>query len=219
MLSRAQTDQLLRSPLFWDEEERGVPALPDSFLNSLTAETFAAGETVAPHGGEIAAGVLLSGTASAEGESGVALNRFSPGSLFGVAALFGGDGYVSTVKAETRCEAVFFTTGQLADLFRSRGDLALAYIRFLSGRIRFLNRKISQFTAPTSAEALYLWAVRNSTDGLATATRGWSALARTLGMGRASLYRAIDELEREGRAVREGDKGLRLLADSEPTNQ
>ncbi len=216
MLSREQTEILLTSPLFGSGE--AAAELPEPFLAALSPESFAPGEIVAPHSGEAAAGVLLSGKASAAGESGVALNAFQPGGLFGVAALFGGDSYVSTVRAESRCEAVFITTAQLEELFRSRGDLALAYIRFLSDRIRFLNRKISQFTAPTAAEALYLWASRNQTGGLATASQGWSALARTLGIGRASLYRALDELERTGRAVREGDRGLRLPETTDDTH-
>ena len=58
-------------------------------------------------------------------------------------------------------------------------------------------------------------AERNSRDGLAEASQGWSALAKALGIGRASLYRAMDELEQNGKARREGDRGLRLLEKNE----
>ncbi len=206
MLTQRQADSLAHAAVFRDCGE-----LPRWFLEKLEVCRFDAGEAISP-GGDGGACVLLRGKAAARGESGVALNFFEEGSFFGVASLFGGAEYVSTVRAESACEVVFVGEKELERLFAECPAAALSYIRFLSGRIRFLNSKIAAFTAPSAAEALLVWARENAADGVAVAGRGWSALARTLGIGRASLYRAMDELEQSGRAVREGERGLRLVA-------
>lgn len=68
--------------------------------------------------------------------------------MFGAAALFGKDsGYVSTVISKTASDVLFVSESKVKELITSDSQVALAYISFLSDRIRFLNRKISAFTA------------------------------------------------------------------------
>ena len=88
----------------------------------------------------------------------------------------------------------------------------MSYIAFLSQRIRFLNRKIDSFTAPSAREALLRHLLEIHRDGAAEITGGYSQLARTLNIGRASLYRALDALEAEG-CIRRDGKCITILED------
>ena len=77
------------------------------------------------------------------------------------------------------------------------------YLGFLSGRIRYLNRKIG-FLSAGSAErklALYLASLGKETVRLDASI---SALSELLDVGRASLYRAFDKLTEDGFIRKEG---------------
>ena len=139
------------------------------------------------------------------------LKTIGPGQCFGAAALFcPAEDYVTTVQAETAALLVFLPHQWLVRLFETYPQASVAYIAFLSQRIRFLNRKIDSFTAPSAQEALCRHLLAIQQDGVARISGGYSQLARSLNMGRASLYRALDALEAEGRIRRDG-KAIRLL--------
>ena len=159
----------------------------DAVLAGRGPEVFARGQEIySPHRFRRALGVLAEGEAVVEKDSGAVLNLLRPGDCFGAAALF-------------------LTDEELTAAFRAYPDMALAYIGFLSGRIQFLNRKIDSFTSPTAADAVWNWLVTHADEeGVAVAAGGLSALARELNIGRASLYRGLDQLEKEGRIVRTG---------------
>lgn len=71
----------------------------------------------------------------------------------------------------------------------------------------YLNRKIMTFTAGSAERKLSVFLAENATDGVFTPTCSMSALANMLGIGRASLYRALDRLtdcgwiERRGKEI------------------
>ena len=50
--------------------------------------------------------------------------------------------------------------------------------------------------------------IRNAENGAVGIPHGYNRLASTLSVSRASLYRVMDELEREGRIAREGKRIL-----------
>ncbi len=151
-----------------------------------------------------ALGVLLSGKAEAVAQQRWALNRFAPGSVFGAATLFGGgEDYVSTIKALSRCTVQFIPEETLRALFAAYPQTAANYIAFLSNRVRFLNDKIAAFTADGAENKLYHYLTTHAgTDGVCQAIP-MTRLADTLGIGRTSLYRAMDTLERKGLIRRE----------------
>lgn len=152
-----------------------------------------------------AMGVVLEGKLAVLGGKDLLLNTLGPGGCFGVAALFcPAEDYVTTVKAEGPAALVFLDDRWLTQLFRQYPETSVAYITFLSQRIRFLNRKIDSFTAPTAQESLYRHLLGAAREGKVEVSGGYSRLARALNMGRASLYRGLDALEGEGRIRREG---------------
>ena len=144
-------------------------------------------------------GIIVSGKVEVYGETGnrrVRLNTLSHGDMFGAAALFGKDnGYVSTVISKTASDVLFVSESKVKELITSDSQVALAYISFLSDRIRFLNRKISAFTAKNadSAVATAMLGERNQSFELNV-----SRLSKKLGIGRTSVYRSLESLERLG---------------------
>ncbi len=160
---------------------------------------------------------LLSGQAVAysphAGGNRVALNYFSPGAMFGLAAVFvQSQRYVTEVVAQKPCRVLFLPQTLLSELFVKNPDVAERYISFLSGRVEYLNRKIAGFTAgeAESRLAFYLCDLAETQREGEQLTLSCPAteLCTMLDIGRASLYRAFERLtecgaiERSGKAIR-----------------
>ena len=147
---------------------------------------------------ERALGVLLSGKAEASARERSALNAFHAGDAFGAAALFGGEEYVSFIRALTPCKVQYIPEETLRQLFREYPQTAINYIEFLSEKVRFLNGKIATYTSATVEGRLYCWLQANcGGDGHLPAGMTMTKLAKTLNVGRTSLYRAMEELEKK----------------------
>lgn len=128
------------------------------------------------------------------------LNRLGPGEAFGAAALYGEETeYVSEVRAATACEVQFLPQALLDRWMQADHRITENYIRFLSDRIRFLNRRITAFTCGDAERRLLLWLRQHAdADGALAPPRRMTELARQLDVGRSSLYRALDALEQSG---------------------
>lgn len=183
-----------------------------SLIDSLTAVKFAAGQEIySARNFRRAIGILTSGRVVVHKGHEVELNALHAGDCFGVAAMFHPvKEYVATVQAKTAAEVVFISDGQLKELFSQYPQTAINYIAFLSQRIHFLNRKIDSFTAPNAQAGLCLYLLENQRDGIATISGGYSRLARQLNIGRASLYRILDQLEKR-EIIRREEKTVFLL--------
>lgn len=187
------------------------------FLKSCTFLRYSAGMTVqSAHAPVPGIAVLVSGHAevlSSLSDTAITLRRLDTGSLFGAAALYTENRqYETVIRAVNDCEILLLPDEDVKRLIRAHGQIAENYIRFLSGRICFLNQKMTAFTAG-SAEAklaVYLCGLCMDADGLLSLPVSLSALAESLGMGRASLYRALEKFEQNGWISREG-KNIRLL--------
>ncbi|MBQ2733578.1 MAG: Crp/Fnr family transcriptional regulator [Clostridia bacterium] len=162
-----------------------------------------------------ALGILLAGKAKATpaGNSATVLNIFLPGAVFGAAAVFSPEEeYVSCISAASDCRVLFFDENELSRLFSAYPQAAVNYISFLSQRIRFLNGKLSLFTKNDAEGRVYEFLAKNCNDsGTVTYTGSMALLARNLGVGRTSLYRALDALEHKKMIVREDGKIKVLL--------
>ena len=133
----------------------------------------------------------------------VTLNILSRGELFGVAALFGDeDSFVTSVTAAEKSEIFFIPDAVIRKLIRTNSGFAFAYIGFLSDKIRFLNRRIAEFTAGSTKCKLAEYLISHEND----CDMSMVQLASALGMGRASLYREIDELTSRGFIRKDGRK-------------
>lgn len=185
----------------------------------LRRERYENGGIICDRGSRFRAlGVIVRGGAvvSREGENGgepVLLNRFGAGMVFGFASVFtGGEEYVygTRITAAGKTTVLWLPEPLLTEAMRIDLALAVNIMGAQAEKIRLLNRKVAAFTASDAVEKLMLYLEEwGAADGTVTVD-SMSALARRLDMGRASLYRAAEKLQAEGKLLWEG-KRLRLL--------
>lgn len=179
----------------------------------VTFSDYLAGETVysPASGGAPRLCILTAGKASVstpDTAHNVLLRYLGAGDLFGIANLFSGERFVSTVKAETACTCLFLPEAAVRTLLDTDPQFRENYIGYLAGRIRFLNRKIGYLTAGSAERRLALY-LAGLGQGEVTLTEPISDLSELLDIGRASLYRAFDRLTADGWLIKSG-KRLRL---------
>ncbi len=141
------------------------------------------------------------------------MNRLSMGDVFGAAALFDPDTstYVTELTALDTVVIRYITQDNLKRLFEQFPKAAHNYIVFLSGRIRFLNRKLAAVTDGSSVNRLYHYFVSNQDEnGVVTIQGSMKELANRLNMGHSSLYRSLTALLEEHLIAKDG-KHYRLL--------
>ncbi|MBE6729137.1 MAG: Crp/Fnr family transcriptional regulator [Ruminococcaceae bacterium] len=148
-------------------------------------------------------GVIIKGKAKATEASGEGLlTKFTVGSVFGAAAVFGNtENYISRIVATSDCIVQFIEQEKLTVLFSKYKKVCENYISFLSSRIRFLNERLSIMMQEDVEGKIYSFLLKNEGyDGKMT------ALADTLCIGRTSLYRGLENLEQKNLIVRNDGK-------------
>ncbi len=152
-------------------------------------------------------GVLCIGKAKvrSRGVGGVTIRQLSEGSCFGVASLFNdADKYVSQIEALDKCEVILVPQSVLSEKMMQYPELAVNYIRFLTGRIVYLNTLIDAYSSPNIESKLARYLTAYSQDHELSFEISMSELARILGTGRASLYRATEVFVQRGLIRRDG---------------
>lgn len=150
-------------------------------------------------------GMIITGSAAVNKGRAV-INTLVPGDIFGAVTLFSDEpSPATTVTARVECSAVFFEKDAIAELIESEPGAAIGFAAYLSARIRFLTRRIEALTAGDSASKLLSYLLEREQDGEVD-IQSCAELARRLDVGRASLYRALDNLETSGDIRREGKK-------------
>lgn len=163
-------------------------------------------------------GVILSGsvrvTRTTDDGHSLLVSKLGKGAVFGAAALFNDcEEYVTTLGAVRDSVILFFPQELVSWIMKRDFTVAENYIRYLSGRIRFLSDKIGGYTAGTAEKKLLRYIMDNAKpdkSGKRTMYGNMAELANTLNIGRASLYRAAESLERSGH-IRKNGKIIELL--------
>lgn len=190
----------------------------DKILNNsekLCKRSFKKGETVVEGGmlgkRERTLGYVSEGEIKAKnvvGGKNVPMQVFRTGDLFGAAILFAdNDEYCSEFVAQKDSEIIFVPENILCDFITEDSGFALEYTKFLTKKLQLLNRKISGYTSKTANDKLLLYL--DEKNGYLE-NLDMSLLAKTLGIGRASLYRAIDELIDKKLIVKKGKDIIKL---------
>lgn len=138
----------------------------------------------------------------------VTMRTISAGGIFGAASVFGEwDDGLSSIKAKTDCTVIYITESDFKTLLEDFPPIAISYIRFLTERIRFLNRRFDAFSADSTDHRLYEFLMSAADEeGMIVLEYGMSELARRLKIGRSSLYRSIETLEKNGFVKRDGKR-------------
>lgn len=200
-LSPAQLAVLSASPLFSGVDAQELPALLDP--PGCCLEQFSAGASIyRPDRFCRCLGILLSGQVRVT-KAELTVSVLEPGALFGAAALYNdAPDYATTLTALSPCAAVMISQERLDCLLGEHAVLRQNYLRYLSGRIRFLSTRLQALAAGGAEGRLIRYLLENLQDGtlLCPATE----LAQRLGISRASLYRAFSTLESAGLIQRQG---------------
>lgn len=136
----------------------------------------------------------------------IALSVLGPGHLFGAVTLFGQHDYFATdIMASGTCRVVFLPRDLIYHLMQQDFALCENYLAYLTQRIYFLNRKIDAFTGGSAVERLAMYLLGSAEDGTVILPQ-LTDLADMLNISRASLYRALDALEKAGGIGRNRNK-------------
>lgn len=129
----------------------------------------------------------------------VKLNTLSRGQSFGISTIFSEEDFPTVIYAIRRAEVVFITRDELLTLIDAIPAIALNIIKFQNDRIAFLNKKIETFSAGSVEEKLacYIFSEYKKC-GEHELPLNRMKTAEKLGVGRASLYRALDSLVESG---------------------
>ena len=192
---------------------------PETVLRKVLAATdcevrdFEKGETV--YSGKSfsrSLGVVLDGSLrvtkdNADGHA-MIMSTLVSGALFGAAALFNDEEqYATNITALEASRIVFFSQRLVERMIRREPQIAENYIKYLSERILFLNKKMYLLTAGTAEQRLAGFLLDNLPIGhAAELPLPMNRLASALNISRASLYRAMDALCGCGAVVRTGKK-------------
>lgn len=135
--------------------------------------------------------------------------RFIPrGELFGAATLFGKEeknSFCTSVRAKKKCSALMIPSQCVTRILLDHPETAIDYISFLSDKIRFLNSKIDSYTTDGATERLLKYLHSRQKNGESLGNINMSRLAQQLNVGRASLYRSLDELEKNGTIIKKNN--------------
>ena len=205
-----QWDLLLRCPLF--------QACPEALVRDVLArsgcsvEDFSSGaEIYRPDRFRRCLGLLLSGRVLVTKGS-LTVSTLEPGDLFGAAALYNdAPDYATTLTAQGICRCLLLDQELLDRLLdqelldRLLGEEALLrrnYLTYLTGRIRFLNARLGSLAVGDTEGRVVRYLLSSLSYGAVECSA--SGLARQLGISRASVYRAFQDLEQAGLIRREG---------------
>lgn len=143
--------------------------------------------------------------------SDVLLNILSPSDVCGIATVLSDEHEFPTkIVSHTDSTIICLSRDLTEKVIGLSPQFALNYVKALSNKIMFLNKRISSFTASDSVTSLSSYILMNSKEDVLNVEEGYSALAKKLGMGRSSLYRSIDALKESG-AIDTSKKSIIIL--------
>ena len=191
---------------------KAIPAEElEHMLRRAQVSLYEKGELIWGGGAEYrrAIGLVLEGEAQVKKEH-LLLSVHRQGDYFGLVTLFNPcEYYTADIAALQPCRIVFIEKSAVEALLDAHPAAAKEYIAYLSQRVYFLNGRLDAVTAGSAAERLesHLRMIAEPEgEHLVCGIENFSVLAKTLSMGRASLYRALEALAAQGVIERDGGR-------------
>lgn len=196
-LSRSEISLLTAGPLFRGVSEELLQALAGTEGASLVR--FDPGVVYSPRHFRRSLGVVLSGQLQVT-KGALAVSVLGPGDLFGAAALYSDEPeFASTVTAKGPSRCLMLEQPLVDRLLAEHSQIRENYLRYLTGRIRFLSGRLQALAQPGVEGKLARYLLANGGSSCPA-----TELCQRLGVSRASLYRAFAALEDSGLITRKG---------------
>ncbi len=196
-LSRSEISLLTAGPLFCGVSEELLQALAGTEGASLVR--FDSGVVYSPRHFRRSLAVVLSGQLQVT-KGALAVSVLGPGDLFGAAALYSDEPEFATTITARRASRCLMLDQPLVDrLLAEHSQIRENYLRYLTGRIRFLSGRLQALAQPGVEGKLARYLLANGGSSCPA-----TELCQRLGVSRASLYRAFAALEDSGLITRKG---------------
>ena len=171
-------------------------------------ENFAQGETLQNSKNYSKIGIIIKGKAIIKsGDDGVIIKKLSKNDIYGVASLYDTPTHLTSVIAITECTVLTIDKAFVEACIIQNSQVALNYIEFLAKKVSFLNRKINAYTAKSADNKLYTYLLQlPREENRIKLSVDMSTIAKMLGIGRATLYRAFEKLEKNGTITKQDKK-------------
>lgn len=143
----------------------------------------------------------------------ILMSILKQGDIFGMATLFyEEDEYLSRITALEKVSMVIFSKENVQKIFAIYPPVSENYIRILSEKIHFLNKKITTYTKSETIQKVADFILQCANDDKTQAVLPYSItkISEALNVGRASVYRAFDSLENE-MVIKRDDKLITIL--------
>lgn len=147
---------------------------------------------------------VLSGYITVYNLNSIPLDTLGPGSFFNGNLLFEAEDtpMFSTVTAHSTCTVAFFEKDLLFPLLKNDSQLAMNYMSILSKLIHHLMVLINSFTAPSPAARIALYLLEFCPGDELNLHDGYTGLAHSLDISRATLYRSLAQMEKSALIAR-----------------
>ena len=196
-LSRSEISRLTAGPLFRGVSEELLQTLAGTEGASLVR--FDPGVVYSPWHFRRSLAVVLSGQLQVT-KGALAVSVLGPGDLFGAAALYSDEPeFASTVTAKGPSRCLMLEQPLVDRLLAEHSQIRENYLRYLTGRIRFLSGRLQTLAQPGVEGKLVRYLLANGGSSCPA-----TELCQRLGVSRASLYRAFASLEDSGLITRKG---------------
>ncbi len=206
-ISRSIVEYLKATLLFSGVEEDDLTTLMS--LGEHSIKELSAGDELEVNNALV---IVISGALEAyKSESGkrVFLKNILSREVTGIATLFDTSGqYISTLLAKKDSEILILTEDFILNALRTSPIFAERFSRLLCEKLRYLNSRIDTYTQPSTENKLleYIKSSAKVGDDHPCIEMSMSSLSSALGVGRASLYRALSSLEESGVISKDGKK-------------
>lgn len=205
---------VMRTELFRGTGEGSLQRIIN--VSGYELSTFSKDEVVySPTDFKRSLGIILEGQLrvtkeNAEGRE-IVMSTLHKGAMFGAAALFNSElEFQTKISAIEESRVIFFPQRIMVRLIEREPKIAENYIKYLSERILFLNKKIYFLTSGTAEQRLSSFLLNNLSEFDETRLpMAMTDIAASLNISRASLYRAMDSILDSGAVVKNG-KAFRI---------